>query len=863
MPASEPSSPQNQLAFRFMRDHEAIEMQTVPFDANSSMLKGFGGYLPTLAAILAAGGAVFAVAASGMGQPLLMTLIAMLAIVGLFFLFAFGAGYVRLTERQPLTEFVKTLTDGLDTGVMIARRDGVAIYVNATFETIVEKSNIDSLRSLEELFIGEPRANAALYRLTRAAERGELLSEEFRLKRNLSETRTARTIRVSVRPFDAKPSRYKNGQLIVWSIADVTYEREQEAARLARVESQLGYFDSSPLGLASVAADGHLCHVNTTLARLIGRTSRSLTEQPVTLADVVSGDGAELVARLSARAQEEAATLDVDLLREDGRIVPARLFAKILPAGKGMTIAALSLAQERTTAFEGDASAARFARFFQSAPFGIAILGPDGGIASANAAFSRMVLDGAPGTGITASQALCRSVDPDTKTAVEAGLKRVLSGRANIAPVEITVGAKKDHVARVYMSPFVAAGSTHEAAILYLIDATEQKALEAKFAQSQKMEVVGKLAGGVAHDFNNMLTAILGFSDMLLTMHRPTDVAHKDIMNIKSSANRAAELVRKLLALARQQTLQNEVVNLGEVLTDESSLLKRYLGEKCELKISSERDLWNVMTDKHEFVQALFNLTTNAKDAMAEGGTLTIRARNIPERESQKLAHDGFSMGEYVLIEVQDTGHGMSPEVMSKVFEPFFTTKDIGKGTGLGLASVYGMVKQSGGFIYPESEAGKGTTFSIYLPRYHSENEDEVVATKEKRKESRAADLTGTGRVLLVEDEEVVRNFAARALKRQGYKVLEASTGVEALEVMEKNQGKIDIVVSDVVMPEMDGPTLLKELRKKNPDLKIIFVSGYPNDAFKSVLGEQDFAFLPKPFSLPQLAAKVKEEMAR
>jgi two-component system cell cycle sensor histidine kinase/response regulator CckA len=539
------------------------------------------------------------------------------------------------------------------------------------------------------------------------------------------------------------------------------------------------------------------------------------------------------------------------------------LFAKILPAGKGMTIAALSLAQEGTTAFEGDASAARFARFFQSAPFGIAILGPDGGIASANAAFSRMVRDGAPDTGITTSQALCRSVDPDTKTAVEAGLKRVLSGRANIAPVEITVGAKKDHVARVYMSPFVAAGSTHEAAILYLIDATEQKALEAKFAQSQKMEVVGKLAGGVAHDFNNMLTAILGFSDMLLTMHRPTDVAHKDIMNIKSSANRAAELVRKLLALARQQTLQNEVVNLGEVLTDESSLLKRYLGEKCELKISSERDLWNVMTDKHEFVQALFNLTTNAKDAMAEGGTLTIRARNIPERESQKLAHDGFSMGEYVLIEVQDTGHGMSPEVMSKVFEPFFTTKDIGKGTGLGLASVYGMVKQSGGFIYPESESGKGTTFSIYLPRYHSENEDEVVATKEKRKESRAADLTGTGRVLLVEDEEVVRNFAARALKRQGYKVLEASTGVEALEVMEKNQGKIDIVVSDVVMPEMDGPTLLKELRKKNPDLKIIFVSGYPNDAFKSGLGEQDFAFLPKPFSLPQLAAKVKEEMAR
>ena len=862
MQASEPSHPQNQLAFRFMSEREAIEMQSAPLDA-TSVLQTFGGYLPTLAAVVAAVGTVLAVTVSGTGQPLLMTLIAMLAIAGLFFLFAIGAGYVRLTERQPMAELVKTVTDGLDTGVMIASRDGTAIYANATFERIVGQSSIDDLRSLEDLFAGEQQANAALYRLTRAAERGVPLSEELRLKRSTEGARAARTMQISVRPFDAKLSSRESGPLVVWNIADVTGEREREEARIARIEAQLGYFDSAPLGLASVAADGVLRHVNSTLARWIGRTSHSLTERPITLADVVSGDGAELVARLSVRSQEEAATLDVDLVREDGRIVPVRLFAKILPAGKGMTIAVLSLAEERATAFEGDASAARFARFFQSAPFGIATLGPDGRIASANAAFSRMVPDGAPDTGITALEALCRSAEPETKTAVEAGLKRVLSGRANVAPVEITVGAKKDRISRVYMSPFVAAGGTHEAAILYVIDATEQKALEAKFAQSQKMEVVGKLAGGVAHDFNNMLTAILGFSDMLLTMHRPKDVAYKDIMNIKSSANRAAELVRKLLSLARQQTLQNEVVNLGEVLTDEFSLLKRYLGEKSELKISSEPDLWNVLTDKHEFVQALFNLTTNAKDAMVDGGTLTIRARNIPERESQKLGHVGLSTGEYVSIKVQDTGHGMSPEVMSKVFEPFCTTKDVGKGTGLGLASVYGMVKQSGGFIYPESEEGKGTTFRIYLPRHHSDKEDEVVATKDKRKEPRAADLTGTGRVLLVEDEEVVRNFAARALKRQGYKVLEASSGVEALEVMEKNKGKVDIVVSDVVMPEMDGPTLLKELRKTNPDLKIIFVSGYPNDAFKSSLGDEEFAFLPKPFSLPQLAAKVKEELAR
>ena len=312
-----------------------------------------------------------------------------------------------------------------------------------------------------------------------------------------------------------------------------------------------------------------------------------------------------------------------------------------------------------------------------------------------------------PAPASSAADALGRAADPETRTAVEEGLKRVISGRVHNVPIEITAGAKRDHVTRVYMSPF-AAGGAREAAILYVVDATEQKALEARFAQSQKMEVVGKLAGGIAHDFNNMLTAILGFSDMLLTMHRPKDVAYKDIMNIKSSANRAAELVRKLLALARQQTLQNEVVSLGEVLSDESSLLKRYLGEKSELKISTEPDLWYVMTDKHEFVQALFNLITNAKDAMPDGGTLTIRARNVPERETQKFEHREFAHGEYVLIEVGDTGHGMSREVMDKIFEPFFTTKAIGKGTGLGLASVYGMVKQSGGYIYPESEVGQG-----------------------------------------------------------------------------------------------------------------------------------------------------------
>ena len=314
-----------------------------------------------------------------------------------------------------------------------------------------------------------------------------------------------------------------------------------------------------------------------------------------------------------------------------------------MPSGKGLTLAVVDLAGEGAADFESDESGARFARFFQSAPFGIAMLGSDGRIVSRQL---RLLPHGARRRQrhwrVGGRRAGPRRRSRRRAAAVDEGLKQVISGRVHNVPIEITAGAKRDHVTRVYMSPF-AAGGAREAAILYVVDATEQKALEARFAQSQKMEVVGKLAGGIAHDFNNMLTAILGFSDMLLTMHRPKDVAYKDIMNIKSSANRAAELVRKLLALARQQTLQNEVVSLGEVLSDESSLLKRYLGEKSELKISTAPDLWYVMTDKHEFVQALFNLITNAKDAMPDGGTLSIRARNVPERETQKFEHREFA----------------------------------------------------------------------------------------------------------------------------------------------------------------------------------------------------------------------------
>jgi two-component system, cell cycle sensor histidine kinase and response regulator CckA len=355
-----------------------------------------------------------------------------------------------------------------------------------------------------------------------------------------------------------------------------------------------------------------------------------------------------------------------------------------------------------------------------------------------------------------------------------------------------------------------------------------------------------------------MLTAIIGFSDFLLMNHRPTDPAFQDIMNIKQNANRAAGLVRQLLAFSRQQTLRPQVLQLGDVLSELSILLGRLLGENIELKLDQASGLWPVKADLHQFEQVIINLAVNSRDAMHDGGKLTIRTANVDERESRELGARHIPLGEYVLIEVRDTGCGMSEEVKQKIFEPFFSTKEIGRGTGLGLSTVYGIVKQTGGYIYTESEEGQGTTMRVYLPRY-VETAGELEQAKVERRIEKPKDLTGRGTVLLVEDEDAVRSFAARALGQRGYHVLEASTGAEALDIFTNHHGDVDLVVSDVVMPEMDGPTLMEKLRRERPDLKIIFISGYAEDSFRKHLAEnEDFMFLQKPFDLKELAAAVK-----
>jgi two-component system cell cycle sensor histidine kinase/response regulator CckA len=402
-----------------------------------------------------------------------------------------------------------------------------------------------------------------------------------------------------------------------------------------------------------------------------------------------------------------------------------------------------------------------------------------------------------------------------------------------------------------------------------MLETTERRTLENQINQSQKMDMVGQLAGGIAHDFNNVLSAIMMANDFLLNAHKPTDPSFQDIMQIKQNATRAATLVRQLLAFSRRQTLRPQVLDLGDALSDLTMLLRRLIGEKVSFPgVVHGRDLWPVKADVSQFEQVIVNLAVNARDAMPDGGTLTIRTANLPAEEAEKLSYKGMPAADYVRIDVTDTGTGIPSDIIDKIFEPFFSTKEVGKGTGLGLSTVYGIVKQTGGFIYVDSEAGKGTSFRIFLPRHHAEQEMPEAAANGAAKEQpaeakRAADLTGQGTILLVEDEEGLRSLNARGLRSRGYSVIEASNGVEAMEALEQKNGAVDLVVSDVVMPEMDGPTLLKAMRERNPDLKIIFVSGYAEDAFdKSVLrDDEQFAFLPKPFALSALVEKVKQTM--
>ncbi|MFV2052903.1 ATP-binding protein [Aliiroseovarius sp. YM-037] len=396
--------------------------------------------------------------------------------------------------------------------------------------------------------------------------------------------------------------------------------------------------------------------------------------------------------------------------------------------------------------------------------------------------------------------------------------------------------------------------------IAILTDATELKTLEAQFVQSQKMQAIGQLAGGIAHDFNNLLTAITGHCDLLLLRHDQGDPDFGDLVQINENANRAASLVGQLLAFSRKQNLQPEVIDLRDTLSDLTHLLNRLVGERVSLTLSHDPDLAPVRADRRQLEQVIMNLVVNARDAMVNGGEIRIETELRTLTQTLKRDRAKVPPGKYATIKVIDQGHGVPQDKLAKIFEPFYTTKRVGEGTGLGLSMAYGIVKQSGGFIFVDSVVGGGTEFTLFFPTH-----TQVAAVPAERSPcltETALPPRGEGVVLLVEDEAPVRSFASRALRMRGYTVLEAESAEDALKTLEDSTLNVDLFVTDVMMPGMDGPSWVKRALKERPEVKVVFVSGYAEDAFgDSPEVIPNSVFLPKPFSLNELTNTVQRQL--
>ncbi|MFD1744087.1 cell cycle histidine kinase CckA [Rhizobium helianthi] len=842
--------------------------------------------LLVLALVLIGVSIAFVVFKQAMDNEMVLGVLGILAMVGIFFIVSSIIGLVEVMPQSRSDEFASNYLGSHPDGILITDDRGRILYANASYGRLTGATKASNAQSLEALLSKNREATEALYRLTAALREGREAHEEFRLMKPLGRHSGngsgAHWYRLKARILQPQTQK---APLDVWQIADITSEREDQERFFRELQNAIDYLDHAPAGFFSAGRKGEIFYLNATLAEWLGLDLTKFVPGSMSISDIVAGEGMALIQSVQPSAGlTRTETLDLDLRRSNGQSLPVRIVHSVSSMRDGAPGESRTIVLDRPVGEGADqsASALRFTRFFNNTPMAIASIGGDGKILRINAPFLRLFAGVVSRDDVETGVNLDVIVHETARQDLERALAAAKDRQGDIAPIDCRHPGDEGRHVRFYVNAVIDESdeAPEEVAIVYAVETTEQKALETQMAQTQKMNAVGTLAGGIAHDFNNVLTAILLSSDHLLLQARPSDASFADLMEIKRNANRAAVLVRQLLAFSRKQTMRPAVLNLTDVVGDLRMLVDRLIsGTNVKLEVEYGRDLWPVRTDLSQFEQVLINLCVNARDAMPNGGSIKIRTRNVTADEVASFANARLPADDFVLVEVADSGTGISPEIMDKIFEPFFTTKEVGKGTGLGLSMVYGIVKQSGGYIYPESEVGKGTTFRVFLPRHIQEvqpaaapaSADGQSSTASDAKTTAAAaqpapaseslDLTGNSAVvLLVEDEEAVRRGGKRMLETRGYTVHEAGSGTEALEIMEELDGKVDIVVSDVVMPEMDGPTLLRELRKSYPDLKFIFVSGYAEDAFaRNLPADAKFGFLPKPFSLKQLAVAVRE----
>jgi two-component system cell cycle sensor histidine kinase/response regulator CckA len=745
--------------------------------------------------------------------------------------------------REKQLDILREVLEGSRGARLITDNIDGLVYANERFNDLCEGVGKAGLETLTALFKDNEEAMAHFNLLADQAHRG--LTDTIELYSSRDDRDTWYTV-------TAQPVSGWNGY-IHWRIDDITQKRNADRAIRDEREKLIDFTDNAPVGFFSVNEEGRFVFVNATLARWLGEDIKTLLStgklhtyfsnvpENARPFDIVSDGGAKQMA-------------DVVMKGPGGKTFTASISQAVVHEADGVvrTRAVMhDLTAERAMRQALQASEDRFLRLFQEAPLGIALLNRDRKLSDCNPHLALML-------GMESHEMEDRYFETlieekYRKSALDV-LKRIEKGEEIQAPLEIVLLGKEKQIT-VSMYARLMEGS--DDIVVHFIDLTEQKSLEAQFVQSQKMQGIGQLAGGVAHDFNNLLTAMIGFCDLLLLRHKPGDASFSDVMQIKQNASRAANLVRQLLAFSRQQTLRPKVQDISDILTEVSHLIRRLIGINIELELVHGSDIGFVKVDAGQMEQVLINLAVNARDAMDGKGQLTIKTNHVETKEPMERGGDEMPAGDWVLIEVVDSGCGISEENLNRIFEPFFTTKEVGQGTGLGLATVYGIVRQTGGYLHADSTIGEGTTFSVYLPRM---SEEDLKNEPEENEEAEdvVRDLTGTARILLVEDEDAVRVFSSRALANKGYEVLDAESGEGALELLENQDIKnLDLLITDVIMPNMDGPALAQRIRQMNSELKILFISGYTEEKLKDHMGENIW-FLPKPFTLKQLAAKVK-----
>ena len=779
------------------------------------------------------------------GFEFIMSMVAFLTAVGAVFFFGVAIYAYRKQARDK--DILGEIFEGSTSARLVTDIQDATLFYNQAFEDVCGNSDEPSLNCLRHVFSSKGDSTVAerLESLIQNAMRGH---EDSMEAPTVNKNGEIKWYRLSAQPVA--------GWLgtVHWRLDDITERRSVDSVIRNEREKLIDFTDHAPVGFYAMDENGRFTFVNATLARWLGSDIDSLLNggflhsyladapKNVNPYDIKPNGGAKQVVELQIKGPAGKifeASINQSVVIESNNRVRVRGVVHDLTAEREMHQAL-------------KASEDRFRRFFEEAPLGIAMVDSDGVVSDANQMLCSLLCG-------TDTDVEGRKFLDFVSDAGQNKIKEILSAvkhkRITSDPVDVelvSLDGEQMSSVKLYASPL--RGNN---VAIRLFDRSEQKTLEAQVNQSQKMQAVGQLAGGVAHDFNNLLTAMIGFCDLLLLRHKAGDPSFNDIMQIKQNSNRAANLVRQLLAFSRQQQLNPKILDVTETLTELSHLIRRLIGVQIELDLVHASNLHDVKVDEGQLEQVLINLAVNARDAMNGRGRLEIQTENIVLSKSKKIMNDTMPLGEWVGIHVKDTGTGISDETLERIFEPFFTTKKVGEGTGLGLATVYGIVRQTGGYIDVNSTVGEGTIFTVYLPRYIRDSKKDT-AHKVVKEEVNNQDLTGTATILLVEDEDAVRMFSARALSNKGYQVLEADCGESALELMAEHGSHIDIIVTDVIMPEIDGPTMAKKVLENHPDMPIIFVSGYTEDRFKEEIGENAH-FLPKPFTLQQLAAKVKE----